>query len=62
MKKNIYISALAALALPMLSGCMQEFQPETSYADSDQVADAPNSYNNFVNALYSTHRCFLHVT
>ena len=52
MKKNIYISALAALALPMLSGCMQEFQPETSYADSDQVADAPNSYNNFVNALY----------
>ena len=54
MKKNIYISALAALALPMLSGCMQEFQPETSYADSDQVADAPNSYNNFVNALYST--------
>ena len=54
MKKNIYISALAALTLPMLSGCIQEFQPETSYADADQVANAPNSYNNFVDALYST--------
>lgn len=54
MKKNIYISALAALALPMLSGCIQEFQPETNYADKDQVVNAPNSYNNFVDALYST--------
>lgn len=54
MKKNIYISALAALALPMLSGCIQEFQPESNYADKDQVVNAPNSYNNFVDALYST--------
>ena len=54
MKKNIYISALAALTLPMLSGCIQEFHPETNYADADQVVNAPNSYNNFVDALYST--------
>ena len=54
MKKNIYISAIAALTLPLMSGCIQEFQPETSYADSDQVANAPNSYSNFVDALYST--------
>ncbi|MDE5935015.1 MAG: RagB/SusD family nutrient uptake outer membrane protein, partial [Muribaculaceae bacterium] len=52
MKKNIYISALAALALPMLSGCMQEFQPETSYADADQVNNSPNAFKGFVDALY----------
>lgn len=38
----------------MLSGCIQEFQPESNYADKDQVVNAPNSYNNFVEALYST--------
>ena len=52
MKKNIYISALAALTLPMLSGCMQDFQPETSYADADQVNNSPNAFKGFVAALY----------
>lgn len=52
MKKNIYISALAALTLPLLSGCMQEFQPESSYADANQVNNSPNAFKGFVDALY----------
>ncbi|MDE5646623.1 MAG: RagB/SusD family nutrient uptake outer membrane protein, partial [Muribaculaceae bacterium] len=31
---------------------MQEFQPETSYADADQVNNSPNAFKGFVDALY----------
>ena len=37
-----------------LSGCMQEFEPQTSYVSSNQAAEAPNSYDNFVNAIMNS--------
>lgn len=52
--KKLYIPALAALAMPLLTGCMQEFEPENSTVTIDQVTAAPNTYNNFVDALYSS--------
>ena len=51
MNKFIY-SAVAGLAsVAMLTGCIDEINPENSYVTSKQAAEAPNSYNNFVNAV-----------
>lgn len=53
--KNILKYTLAAgLAIVMFGSCIKEFSPQTSYATKDQVANAPGSYDLFVQALTST--------
>ena len=53
--KNKYLSfAVATLMIPTLTGCIKEFEPQSNVITIDQAADAPGSYNNFVNALTSS--------
>lgn len=40
-----------ALGVMGLSSCIQEIEPQSSTVTSDQAGNAPNSYNNFVNAI-----------
>lgn len=49
MKKLIY--SLAALA--MLSSCIQEFAPQSGSVTSEQAANAPGAFDNFVDAITS---------
>ena len=53
--KNIIKFVLAAVCSAVLaSSCIKEILPQESLATKDQVAEAPGSYNNFVNAITST--------
>ena len=53
--KNILKYTLAAgLAIVMFGSCIKEFSPQTNYATKEQVANAPGSYDLFVQALTST--------
>ena len=54
MKNIIKATVAAALALFVFSACIKEFSPQTSYATTQQVSNAPGSYNLFVDALTST--------
>ena len=51
MKKISIIFAGAPLL--MLTACMQEFEPQGGSVSEKQVVNAPNAYQNFVNALTS---------
>lgn len=52
MKKLIlYITGISALILP--TSCIQEFEPQGDSVSSDQAANAPGSYDNFVSSLTS---------
>lgn len=52
MKKLIlYITGISALILP--TSCIQEFEPQEGSVSSDQAANAPGSYDNFVSSLTS---------
>ena len=52
MKKLIlYITGISALILP--TSCIQEFEPQGGSVSSDQAANAPGSYDNFVSSLTS---------
>ena len=54
MKNIIKITLISLASLLVLSSCIKEFTPQTSYATKDQVSNAPGSYNLFVSALTST--------
>lgn len=45
--KNI---ALAALSIPFATSCIEEIDPQTSYVTSEQAANAPGAFENFVTA------------
>ncbi|MCH5329490.1 MAG: RagB/SusD family nutrient uptake outer membrane protein [Alistipes sp.] len=47
MKKIVLMIAAAG----MMTGCIKEFTPQTSYASVDQVNDAPGVFENYVNAI-----------
>lgn len=52
MKKLIlYITGISALIFP--TSCIQEFEPQGGSVSSDQAANAPGSYDNFVSSLTS---------
>ncbi|MCQ2143068.1 MAG: RagB/SusD family nutrient uptake outer membrane protein [Bacteroidales bacterium] len=53
--KNIFKVSIALLGLAAIStGCIKEFQPQTSYVTAAQAAAAPGSFDNFVAAITST--------
>lgn len=54
MKKIINITLAAVASLVLFAGCIKEYTPQTEYATATQVANAPGSYDLFVDALTST--------
>lgn len=54
MKKKILSMAIAVLTAPALTGCIEEYEPQSTTVTIDQAANAPGSFNNFVNALTSS--------
>ena len=54
MKKKILSMAIAVLTVPALTGCIEEYEPQSTTVTIDQAANAPGSFNNFVNALTSS--------
>ena len=50
MKNRIKIFA-AALVLPLATSCIDEIDPQTSYVTSEQAANAPGAYENYVSAI-----------
>ena len=46
--------AIAVLTAPALTGCIEEYEPQSTTVTIDQAANAPGSFNNFVNALTSS--------
>lgn len=54
MKKNMLKIFSAAVAVFVLAtGCIQEIDPQTSTVTDEQAANAPGSFDNFVNAIES---------
>ena len=51
MKNIIKLFSVAALGIAVMSSCIKEIDPQTSYATTGQAADAPGSFNNFVTAI-----------
>lgn len=50
--KNIFKFAIVALsAASLMTSCMKEINPQTSYATSDQVAAAPGAFDMYVSAI-----------
>lgn len=47
MKNILKLSSFTVITV-LLFSCIQETVPQTSYVTSDQAADAPNAFNNFV--------------
>ena len=54
MKTKILAIATALLSLPVFTGCIQEYEPQSSTVTIDQAADAPGSFDYFVNTLTSS--------
>lgn len=54
MKKHILSAAILAGALCLPTSCVEEFEPQGSTVTVDQAGEAPNSYDNFVDAVTST--------
>lgn len=54
MKNKIFLLAVAAAGMSLMTGCMKEFSPQTSYVSKDQAAEAPNSFQGFVDGITST--------
>lgn len=53
--KKILISFLTvAFGLSVVTSCIEEVDPQSSTVTKDQAANAPGSYNNFVNGLTSS--------
>lgn len=53
--KNIYkMLAAAAIALPMATSCIEEIDPQSTTVTAQQAANAPGSFDNFVNAITNT--------
>lgn len=50
MKNRIKIFA-AALVLPLATSCIDEIDPQTNYVTSEQAANAPGAYENYVSAI-----------
>ena len=46
--------AVAVLAIPSLTCCIEEYEPQKSFVTIDQAADAPGSFDNFVKSLTSS--------
>ena len=51
MKKIISSAFAVAFGLSIATSCIEEYNPQTSYVSEDQAADAPGSFQNFVNAI-----------
>lgn len=51
MKKIFKATAFVALAAVAMSGCIKEVEPQMGYADSNQVAGAPNAFDNYLSAV-----------
>ena len=50
--KNIFKFAIVALsAASLMTSCMKEIDPQTSYATSEQVAAAPGAFDMYVSAI-----------
>ena len=54
MKNTIKLFLSAVCAVSLLSGCIKETVPNTSYVTADQVASSPSAFQSFVDALTST--------
>ena len=54
MKKIISSTLAVAFGLTMLTSCIEEYEPMNNYVSSDQAAEAPGSYTNFVGAITSS--------
>ena len=56
MKKYIVSLAIATFTLSSLTGCMEEYDPEGygNYVTTDQAAQAPGAFDNFVNNITSS--------
>ena len=56
MKKYIVSLAIATFTLSSLTGCMEEYEPEGygNYVTTDQAAQAPGAFDNFVNNITSS--------
>ncbi len=54
MNKHIFKPALCAAAILSLTGCVDEFEPQSSTVSLSQVSNAPGAYDNFVSALTSS--------
>lgn len=56
MKKYIVSLAVASLTLSSLTSCVEEYEPQGygSYVTTDQAAQAPGAYDNFVNNITSS--------
>lgn len=54
MNKRIIAIAVAAISMTALTGCIEEYEPQSSTVTIDQAADAPGSFDNFVNTLTSS--------
>ena len=53
--KNIIKHSAAALALLLgATGCIEEFDPQSSLVTSDQAANAPGAFDNYVTAITSS--------
>lgn len=46
--------AIAILTIPALTGCIEEYEPQSSTVTIDQAANAPGAFENFVNTLTSS--------
>lgn len=53
MKKILLKTLAVTFGLTMFTGCIEEYDPQTSYVSEDQAADAPGAFQNFVNGLTS---------
>jgi len=51
MKKIFSAIILAAIGTSMLTGCIEEVEPLGGEATLDQVAEAPNAFDNMVSGL-----------
>ena len=54
MKKTILSLSIAVLGCAGLTGCIEEIDPQTNVATSDQVANAPGSFDKLVDAITSS--------
>ena len=51
MNKIFSTILLAALGTSVLTGCIEEVEPQSNVASLDQVARAPGAFDNMVSAL-----------
>ena len=51
MKKILLKTLAVTFGLTMFTGCIEEYDPQTSYVSSDQAAEAPGAFQNFVNGI-----------